>query len=586
MKHLKTFLLNLPLKHKIFLIILVFNSFLFILVTSLTLSHIVETNRQLLYQQTADTLYYSSDKLNSKLEEVINFSSILLSNDTIQRDMTLLKNSTSAAAKAQAYESLYLSLQNLLAQYQTDTISYVSLHTAVISLHSYAPPRGTIPLDLRKKIFQEALSEDGAPIFVTRYFDEYGLILARSIRQTKDFTLENLGVMFIAIDLDKIVKESTNFANSYTNCSYILFDGTTPLYSTQNISKEEAQLLQSQLTSEYDVLKLKDSEYFVVKGTLSKYGWDYICLIDYHHISKSIRASYLYAAALIALFMIISILSSKIFIRSTTIHVDNLVYKMQHFRGNEAYTSQFEYDYTGRHDEIGILHRQFDSMASEINELIQVHYTNKILRRDAQIKALEAQINPHFLYNTLESINWRAKGIGEQKISQMVESLGKVLRMTLDNKQKYYTLEQELLLVESYLTIQKLRYEERFNYEINISSDLYAIIIPRLVIQPLVENAINYAVEESIDTCSIIIDSMIHTSHLSIYIKNTNSQFEDQLLEKLSEEEIVSRGFGIGLTNIDKRLKLTLGEEYGLLLYNEDDFAVAEIRIPKDTFQS
>jgi two-component system sensor histidine kinase YesM len=538
-----------------------------------------------LYQQTADTLYYSSDKLNSKLEEVINFSSILLSNDTIQQDMTILKDSTSAIAKGKAYESLYLCLQNLLAQYQTGTISYVSLHTAVISLHSYAPLRGTIPLDLRKKIFQEALLEEGAPIFVTRYFDEYGLIFARAIRQAKNFTLENLGVMFIAIDLDKIVKESTNFSNAYTNCSYILFDGTTPIYSTQNISKADARLLQSQLTSDYDVLRLKDSEYFAVKGTLSNYGWDYICLIDYHQVSKSIQASYLYAVALIALFMIISILSSNKFIHSTFIHVDNLIYKMQNFRGNEACTPKFKYDYTGRHDEIGILHRQFDSMASEINELIQVYYTNKILRRDAQIKALEAQINPHFLYNTLESVNWRAKGIGEQKISQMVESLGKVLRITLDNKQKCYTLEQELLLVESYLTIQKLRYEERFSYEINISSSLYTLIIPRLVIQPLVENAINYAVEESIDTCSIIIDSMIHPSHLSIFVKNTDSQFEDQLLIKLSEGEIVSHGFGIGLTNIDKRLKLTFGEEYGLLLYNEDDFAVAEIRIPKGTFQ-
>ena len=110
-------------------------------------------------------------------------------------------------------------------------------------------------------------------------------------------------------------------------------------------------------------------------------------------------------------------------------------------------------------DEVGMLSRRFSHMAREIDGLIQTDYTNRILLREAQLKALEAQINPHFLYNTLSAINWRAKMRGAQEISDMVEALSNLLRVTLNDDSGLIPLEKELSLVQSYIVIQRIRFD-------------------------------------------------------------------------------------------------------------------------------
>lgn len=134
-----------------------------------------------------------------------------------------------------------------------------------------------------------------------------------------------------------------------------------------------------------------------------------------------------------------------------------------------------------------MLHRQFDKMAVQISSLVKENYTKELLVKEAQLKALEMQINPHFLYNTLESINWRAKVIKATVISQMVESLGNLFRAILSHTGQNFTIEEELALVNDYLTIQKCRFGSRLICSINADSALSRICVPKLSIQPLVE---------------------------------------------------------------------------------------------------
>lgn len=142
-------------------------------------------------------------------------------------------------------------------------------------------------------------------------------------------------------------------------------------------------------------------------------------------------------------------------IHSVTADFASLVDKMKQFGQDESTLPVSEEAYANRVDEAGILHRQFDQMTVEIQSLIQQNYVNEILTKDARLKALESQINPHFLYNALESVNWRAKAIGATDISEMVQALGDLLRATLSNKNEYFTVRHELHIVNDYITIQK-----------------------------------------------------------------------------------------------------------------------------------
>jgi two-component system sensor histidine kinase YesM len=196
---------------------------------------------------------------------------------------------------------------------------------------------------------------------------------------------------------------------------------------------------------------------------------------------------------------------------------------------------------------------------------------------------LENQINPHFLYNTLESINWRAKSVGANEIAIMVESLGALLRSTLSRKNNTITtIKSELDIVQSYICIMQIRFEEILTYSVEIPEDLYDVPLPKLSLQPLVENAIDYGLEEAAEACHIAITVSMEGDDVLITITNNGSQFPENLLQKLSSEELTPHGFGIGLLNIQKRLQLQFGQDYGLTLKNDEmeNLAIVEVRIP------
>ncbi|MDK2966387.1 sensor histidine kinase [Lacrimispora sp.] len=323
-----------------------------------------------------------------------------------------------------------------------------------------------------------------------------------------------------------------------------------------------------------------DRNYFYVRKLLPEYNWNYICMIPYDNISASLRTSFQFSFFITFIAVIISSVLSSILINSIIRHFNNLLLKMKNFADGQNEILPVSYDYKERTDELGILHTRFDQMVNDVNILIRNNYLNEILRKEAQLKALENQMNPHFLYNTLESINWRAKSVGAKDISSMAENLGTLLRITLDQNSKEVPLRRELELIQCYMTIQKFRYENRLEYRITVPEYLYSCYVLKLTLQPLVENSIRYGLEENTEGCFIHILAECDTDTLYITIKNNGSAFEDNLLEKLKTSQVSPHGFGIGLVNILQRMQLTYGEKYGLTLYNENEQAVARLAFP------
>ena len=142
------------------------------------------------------------------------------------------------------------------------------------------------------------------------------------------------------------------------------------------------------------------------------------------------------------------------------------------------------------------------------------------------------------------------------------------------------TLSYELELVDSFITIQKIRFEDQLEFRSQVSPEALNGRIPPLTIQPLVENAIHYGMEEMTEVCHIDLTAEITDGILCIQVRNEGSQFEEDLLNKLRKKIRQPNGFGIGLLNIDQRIRLIFGEEYGLSLSNENGFAIAALRLP------
>ncbi|UUZ89339.1 histidine kinase [Paenibacillus sp. P25] len=135
-------------------------------------------------------------------------------------------------------------------------------------------------------------------------------------------------------------------------------------------------------------------------------------------------------------------------------------------------------------DEVGQLQRSFRLMIGRINELITENYAKRLTIKEAQFKALQAQINPHFLYNTLESVNWLAKTNGQRQISRMVEALGFLMRSSMSMKIGLITVSEELEIVMHYITIQKFRFEERLQFELHVPEEDGRRMLPKMTLRP------------------------------------------------------------------------------------------------------
>lgn len=191
------------------------------------------------------------------------------------------------------------------------------------------------------------------------------------------------------------------------------------------------------------------------------------------------------------------------------------------------------------------------------------------LLRKAQAIALQAQINPHFLYNTLESINWKVMRLtnGKNEASQMILSLSTLLRLTLETKEDLIPLRRELEHVKLYAEMQKLRYKDRFHLDCHVEEKLMDCKIVKLVLQPLVENAIYYGIKQSPHKGTITIRAFARREVMVIRVRDNGVGISPLTLQYLNESlrgNILQENEHIGLRNVNQRIRLAFGEQYGL----------------------
>lgn len=226
---------------------------------------------------------------------------------------------------------------------------------------------------------------------------------------------------------------------------------------------------------------------------------------------------------------------------------------------------------TGGRDEAGQLAEAFNRMADNIEELIKKVYDEQLMKRDAELKSLQAQINPHFLYNTLETINWMARIHGVEDVGIMAKSLGDLMRATINGKD-YVLLRDEIASLQNYLQIQKYRYGEKLTTVIDMAPDTEALYLPKLIIQPMVENAIYHGIDPSFENGTIRVSSRRVGGELQITVTDdcvgmTPEAIAEALDMNRAPEE--KEHHSIGLKNVIKRIKTLFGDEYGIEIHSE-----------------
>ncbi len=238
-------------------------------------------------------------------------------------------------------------------------------------------------------------------------------------------------------------------------------------------------------------------------------------------------------------------------------------------------------------DEMGQLGTQIDEMLDTIDSLIHENLRHELLMKNSEIKALQNQINAHFIYNVLESIKMMAEIDEKYEISDAVTSLGKLLRYGMKFSSKDVTVEDEIEYVKNYLELINLRFDFRINLAINIPPNLYKQSIPKISIQPIVENAIYHGIEELAEDASIYIKAYESGNDFCLEITDSGkgmSQAEIDENQKKIAGEIETgggSGNGIGLKNVQDRIRISFGEQYGISIYSKVDcFTKVVVRLP------
>lgn len=243
-----------------------------------------------------------------------------------------------------------------------------------------------------------------------------------------------------------------------------------------------------------------------------------------------------------------------------------------------------ELEVTGR-DEISRLSHQFNMMVTRTNELINERYKMQLVEKSAILKALEAEINPHFLYNALQAISTKALKSGMYDITDMVDALALSLRYCISGKERV-RLQDEIQHIEHYLTIQKARFGDRLQVQYELAPDTSELEIPKLSVQSLVENCIKHALEKIPDPVTVSIQSFLEGRYIVISVSDDGPGIPSGKLERIRESfhvEWVDRETdSIGLKNLSDRLKLIYGEESRLDIQSDGNGTQMRIIIPRE----
>lgn len=350
------------------------------------------------------------------------------------------------------------------------------------------------------------------------------------------------------------------------------------LYS--DIKKENIDLI---LKSPDGNIKIKEEglekQYTIATSTYS--GWKVVGAVYLDDLAP-------YAPYLMRFFIIVCLLAvlvavlSAVLLSTSMLHpIKDILKSMNQFKNGDldAYID------IQQNNEISQIAKEFNAMTIRIKTLIRENKAVEKAKRKTELKALQDQINPHFLYNTLDSIVWMSEVGNNKDVVAMTSSLAKLFRISISKGNQIITVEEELEHVKSYLTIQKIRYGSKLDYKIEAENALLKNKIVKVIIQPIVENAIYHGIKNMPDTGTIDIRVAIEKENMVITVSDDGVGMKQEIIDRILDP-VHNKGVelqGVGISNVIERIKLNYGEEYGLQ-YESEFYGGTRVKIvlPKE----
>lgn len=407
---------------------------------------------------------------------------------------------------------------------------------------------------------------------------EYRWVISISEVITDPQTNEVIGVMLIDLDysaIEDICNKAQMGKGSYT---YIIDN------NGNIISHPQQQLVYSGIRSEpiEDIVRLpsggmylKDNKIYI-KSHSETTDWSSVGIIDSGELPGN-RSDILVFYLLVTVFTILTVIIIAVLISSAvTAPIGMLKEDMDKVRlGDLTVRSKIK-----SRNEIGDLSDSFNVMISQIQNLMDKTISTEKEKRDSEIKALQSQINPHFLYNTLDTIIWLSASGKNEEVMEVTSALADLFRTSISQGKNFVPIFTEIENIENYLVIQKTRYKDRLNYTIEVDSNATKLFTPKLLLQPIVENALYHGIKLSPNGGEVKIQVLLQNDDLVYIVSDNGVGMDKETVAKILAPNQISSN-SIGVLNVHNRIQLLFGERYGLKYsLPKTGGTTVEIRIP------
>lgn len=527
-----------------------------------------------LYKSSAQMISLFAEQIQDELMNFEDISYRILTDTALQENLSIMKE---AAPGTLTWINAQTKVANRVAYYSlwfSNAVSF-QLKTSRGNSYNHFFEVSAGSDELTEERITAAVNHRGRFVWLTEEGAQTRLFLVREIREMQDMDLDTLGCLLIEVDFPALVEQyNHSMAQMGVMPRCAVYNDGLCLYASD-------AAIQTLGVGEdgYTYMKLDGQPMLCVRYTSSN-GMKYVTLVDY----SGIRATTLVAVSVTILCILAAALLT---LAVSTGLIDNilndlqlLLQKFDAFAISGEPVTTHNSPYQRRLDEIGDLHRGFDWMTRVWTRVNHEKEEQRHLLQEKQIQQLRAQIRPHFLYNTLESIYCLAQNLEDQRIAVMTNALGKLLRSSLNDKRDVITVSEDLQVTRDYLSIQQIRYGERLQVEYDFPQDILPCRIPAMTIQPLVENAIHHAAEKMLDVCAIRVSGAATADGVDIIVQDNGPGTDEDILNKLESGEVQPEGLGIGMRNIHKRVQHAFSEQYGLRVCSEEGQTQIIVHLP------
>lgn len=369
-------------------------------------------------------------------------------------------------------------------------------------------------------------------------------------------TYQKLGVLLVNFRVEQLEKLFSGLTDKQDVNQFIVDEEGTVVFSATPgmIGADLKQLIAE--------IEPGNKNYYVVHHVSEVSGWEFYSIIHRNKLFAEINKIHNFAVLLIALLVVLGFVTAYLVSGSISNPIRRLNRLMRKVEKGDFNVGSPQDSL----DEVGHLSRSFNRMTAEIKELIQQTKLEEKKKRSAEMNALQNQINPHFIYNTLSVIKWMAQAQMADNITEAIDDMIHVLSFSTRNTQEFVSIEEEMAFIHNYLELLQLRYYNVFDFEIDASPDILQCRTLKFMVQPFVENAVFHAFAEEDRDHYLYIRVERANGDIRFTISDNGSGISQERLDELLQQEMSNAQTmnSIGIGNVSRRLKLHFGEKYGV----------------------